>query len=80
MARASFWFTLGLLVPFLFLIAAAGPAHSAEIKSMEQVSPYWVCDKTRYGRKCKWYSRYDEPLGYERDPLCRYIPWRCSKR
>jgi len=81
MARASLCFTLGILFPFMLLVAAVGPAHSATDTSIEQPDARWVCKFIKKGvRSCKLRYRYDEQIGYERDPLCRYIKWRCERR
>jgi len=70
-----------MIAAFVLTTAAAWPAHSATGVSLDEPDARWVCQKTRYGRKCRWYSRYDEPMDSRRSPLCLPgYPWRCLPR
>lgn len=70
-----------LVIASVLAVAASGPAYTATDASIEQPDARWVCQKTRYGRKCRWYSRYDYPVESKRSPLCLPgYPWRCLPR
>jgi len=58
MARSTEWFTLGLLVLCLFLVAAVGPAHSAEGAQHPTDQRVRYCGYKWKRLICK--SRYDQ--------------------
>lgn len=76
------WITeILLLLLILAAVTFSGNAKAIE-PSNEQESRgvfKWGACQGKWGRMaCGRKYLLDEPMRYQRDPLCRYIPWRCE--
>jgi len=62
-------------------IALALALSVSAVADIEQPDARWVCKFIKKGvRRCQWRYKYDEPLGWKRNPCMGGYKWKCLPR